>query len=69
MGTWAAFLLFGGEFPSPDITSRLFVVHILLVPGRITAERARVGAYASTRLRNPAIPCQSSRAEMPMSTG
>ena len=37
LGTWIAFLLFGGEFPSPDITSRLFVLHILLVPAAIAA--------------------------------
>jgi len=36
IGTWAAFLVFGGEFPSPDITSRLFVLHILIVPALIT---------------------------------
>ncbi len=33
VGTWLAFLVFGGEFPSPDITSRLYTIHILLVPG------------------------------------
>ncbi len=33
VGTWLAFLFFGGEFPSSDITSRLFTIHILLVPG------------------------------------
>jgi ubiquinol-cytochrome c reductase cytochrome b subunit len=32
VGTWFAFLLFGGEFPAGDITSRLFVLHILIVP-------------------------------------
>ncbi len=31
-GTWLAFLVFGGEFPADDITSRLFVLHVLLVP-------------------------------------
>ncbi len=35
VGTWAAFLVFGGEFPSPDITSRLFVLHVLIVPAVI----------------------------------
>ncbi|MEA2827709.1 MAG: ubiquinol-cytochrome c reductase cytochrome b subunit [Actinomycetota bacterium] len=34
-GTWIAFLLFGGEFPSPDILSRLFVLHVLFVPAAI----------------------------------
>jgi ubiquinol-cytochrome c reductase cytochrome b subunit len=35
VGTWAAFLVFGGEFPSPDITSRLFVLHVLIIPAVI----------------------------------
>ena len=34
-GTWIAFLLFGGEFPAPDILSRLFVLHVLFVPAAI----------------------------------
>ena len=33
-GTWLASLLFGGEFPGPDIINRLFVIHILLIPAR-----------------------------------
>ena len=37
VGTWLAFLFFGGEFPSPDINSRLFSIHILLVPAAIFA--------------------------------
>jgi len=32
VGTWLAFLFFGGEFPSHDILSRLFVLHVLIVP-------------------------------------
>jgi ubiquinol-cytochrome c reductase cytochrome b subunit len=35
VGTWLASLLFGGEFPGPDIISRLYVIHILLVPAVI----------------------------------
>ncbi len=35
-GTWVASLIFGGEFPGPDIISRLYVIHILLVPALIT---------------------------------
>jgi ubiquinol-cytochrome c reductase cytochrome b subunit len=35
VGTWAASLLFGGEFPGPDIIERLYVIHILLVPAAI----------------------------------
>jgi len=32
VGTWIASLLFGGEFPGPDLISRLYVIHILIVP-------------------------------------
>src|SRR3954467_8091097 len=32
VGTWMAFLLFGGEFPSHRIIGRLFVTHTLIVP-------------------------------------
>jgi len=35
VGTWLAFLFFGGEFPSTAITSRLFILHVLLVPALI----------------------------------
>jgi ubiquinol-cytochrome c reductase cytochrome b subunit len=37
IGTWMAFLIFGGEFPAEAIIPRLFVTHILLVPGAIVA--------------------------------
>jgi len=37
VGTWGAFLLFGGEFPGTDFISRLYAVHILLIPGLILA--------------------------------
>jgi ubiquinol-cytochrome c reductase cytochrome b subunit len=37
VGSWAAFLVFGGEFPADQIIHRLFVVHILLVPGLLVA--------------------------------
>jgi quinol---cytochrome-c reductase cytochrome b subunit len=35
VGTWIAFLIFGGEFPAEAIIPRLFVTHILLVPAAI----------------------------------
>jgi ubiquinol-cytochrome c reductase cytochrome b subunit len=35
IGTWMASLLFGGEFPGSDILSRLFVIHILVLPAII----------------------------------
>ena len=37
LGTWMAFLLFGGEFPSDQIISRLFFIHVFLVPLLILA--------------------------------
>jgi ubiquinol-cytochrome c reductase cytochrome b subunit len=37
VGTWAAFLLFDGEFPGTEFISRLYGVHILLIPGLILA--------------------------------
>jgi ubiquinol-cytochrome c reductase cytochrome b subunit len=33
IGTWAQFLLFGGQFPGTDFIPRLFTVHVLLLPG------------------------------------
>jgi ubiquinol-cytochrome c reductase cytochrome b subunit len=33
VGTWIAFLVFGGEFPADDIIRRLLVMHIMIVPG------------------------------------
>lgn len=35
VGTWIASLLFGGEFPGADILSRLYVLHVLIVPAII----------------------------------
>ena len=35
IGTWVAFLLFGGEYPGGHIIERLYPIHILLVPGII----------------------------------
>ena len=37
VGTWAAFLLFDGEFPGDSFISRLYGIHILLIPGIILA--------------------------------
>jgi ubiquinol-cytochrome c reductase cytochrome b subunit len=37
IGTWTAFALFGGEFPGTDIVPRLYIVHVLLVPGLLLA--------------------------------
>ena len=53
LGPWAAFLVFGGEFPSDDIIPRLFVIHVLIVPAadRRPAHRStsRCSCARSTR--------------------
>ncbi|HJP64803.1 MAG TPA: cytochrome bc complex cytochrome b subunit [Actinomycetota bacterium] len=35
LGSWLAFLVFGGEFPAHEIIPRLFVTHVMIVPGLI----------------------------------
>lgn len=37
VGTYVSFFLFGGEYPGDDIISRLYPLHILLIPGLILA--------------------------------
>ncbi|AEH10486.1 MULTISPECIES: cytochrome bc1 complex cytochrome b subunit [Protofrankia] len=37
VGTWASFLVFNGEWPGENFIPRLYVVHILLVPGVLLA--------------------------------
>ena len=37
IGTWATFLVFDGEFPGNNVIPRLYVLHILLVPGILLA--------------------------------
>ncbi len=57
VGTWLASLLFGGEFPGPDIISRLYVIHILLVPavivGLLTAHLAILVRQKHTHFPGP----------------
>src|SRR3978361_849519 len=33
LGTWVAFLVFGGPFPGDVIIGRLYIAHVLLIPG------------------------------------
>ncbi|WP_373876752.1 cytochrome bc1 complex cytochrome b subunit [Lolliginicoccus levis] len=37
VGTWTHWLVFGGEFPGELIIARLYVAHILLIPGLLLA--------------------------------
>ncbi|HET7486459.1 MAG TPA: ubiquinol-cytochrome c reductase cytochrome b subunit [Acidimicrobiales bacterium] len=56
-GTWLAYLLFGGEFPAESIITRLFVLHVLLIPAIIavllTAHMAIVWRQKHTQFRGP----------------
>ncbi len=57
IGPWAAFLLFGGEFPTEAIVSRLFVFHILLLPaallGAVGVHLAILWRQTHTQFRGP----------------
>jgi ubiquinol-cytochrome c reductase cytochrome b subunit len=37
VGTYLAFFLFGGPFPGKDIIPRLYIIHVLLIPGLLLA--------------------------------
>jgi quinol---cytochrome-c reductase cytochrome b subunit len=37
VGTYVVYFLFGGNYPGTDIISRLFIIHVLLVPGIMLA--------------------------------
>ena len=37
VGTYISYFVFGGEFPGDDLVPRLFIVHVLLIPGLILA--------------------------------
>ena len=37
VGTYLAFFLFGGPFPGHDIVPRMYIMHVLLIPGLILA--------------------------------
>ena len=37
VGTYAAYFLFGGAFPGHDIVPRMYITHVLLIPGLILA--------------------------------
>jgi ubiquinol-cytochrome c reductase cytochrome b subunit len=57
IGTWIAFLVFGGEFPADDVIRRLLVLHIFIVPliliGLITAHLAILWHQKHTHFPGP----------------
>jgi ubiquinol-cytochrome c reductase cytochrome b subunit len=36
-GTWLGFLIFGGEYPAPELLTRMFVLHVMILPALIAA--------------------------------
>jgi quinol---cytochrome-c reductase cytochrome b subunit len=57
VGEWLAFLLFGGEFPNPQVIPRLYPLHIFLIPAAIvtalTVHLALVWHQTHTQFRAP----------------
>jgi ubiquinol-cytochrome c reductase cytochrome b subunit len=57
VGTWSAFLVFGGEFPTPEVIGRLHVMHIMLIPaliaGALAVHLAVVWHQKHTEFRAP----------------
>src|SRR6202044_4110366 len=37
VGTYLAFFLFGGPFPGTDIVPRIYILHVLVIPGLLLA--------------------------------
>jgi ubiquinol-cytochrome c reductase cytochrome b subunit len=56
-GTWLASLLFGGEFPTPDLLSRLTILHVMLIPaliaGAVSVHLALVWRQKHTQFPGP----------------
>jgi ubiquinol-cytochrome c reductase cytochrome b subunit len=57
VGPWAAFLFFGGEFPAAELLSRIYILHVLLIPlgilGLLGAHLALVWHQTHTQFRAP----------------
>ena len=57
VGTWTAFLVFGGEYPGTAIIERLYVIHIFLVPlailGLITFHMMMIWYQKHTQFAGP----------------
>jgi len=57
VGPWAAFLFFGGEFPAPELLSRIYILHVLLIPlailGLLGGHLSLVWLQTHTQFRAP----------------
>ena len=55
VGTWAAFIVFGGPFPTEVMTSRLYIIHVFLLPltiiGLMTAHLSILWRQHHTQFR------------------
>jgi len=48
IGTWLAFLIWGSDYPGSEIIGRLYIAHVLLIPGLIMA---LIGAHLALIVR------------------
>jgi ubiquinol-cytochrome c reductase cytochrome b subunit len=48
LGTWTSFLVFGGPFPGDAIIGRLYIAHVLLIPGILLG---LIGAHLALLVR------------------
>jgi ubiquinol-cytochrome c reductase cytochrome b subunit len=48
IGTWTAFLIFGGPFPGHEIIGRFYIAHVLLIPAILAA---LIGAHLTLLVR------------------
>ena len=48
IGSWVSFLVFGAKFPGTEIIGRLYIVHVLLVPGILAA---LIGAHMALLIK------------------
>ncbi len=57
IGTWLAYLFFGGEFPAAELLPRLFIAHVLFIPailvGLMSGHLALVWHQTHTQFRTP----------------
>ncbi len=55
IGTYAAYFLFGGAYPGHDIVPRMYLMHVLLIPGLILA-LVTAHVFISFRQKHTAMP-------------
>jgi ubiquinol-cytochrome c reductase cytochrome b subunit len=57
VGTWLAFLIFGGEFPGTDILDRFYIAHVFIIPlillGLITVHMMMMWFQKHTQFAGP----------------